>query len=245
MVSETLKEWVKQKRKKGVSDKRIKKSLEKTGHDPSVVDELENPFEKDSSTNKDSTEADVPEDNDTDSGDSSDPVEFSDELEDYEEKDSEEESNNSGSLIPDFNFSNPLRNVSGKKLGVVSVLLLVLIGGAAVYSFMPSNLNSSNILGSSSTDLAELESLDTEHSGCPDSGVRVQTVSSSEGVTTANVIVSRNKANVVLEVKQNGETIGYSTDNIKGEARMTVDAVGDEVNFRPLGCTEKHSTESY
>jgi hypothetical protein len=41
---ERLKQWVKEKRESGISDERIKKSLEETGHDPSLVDEVDDPF---------------------------------------------------------------------------------------------------------------------------------------------------------------------------------------------------------
>lgn len=50
MASEKLKKWIRQKQDEGISDERIKKSLEKTGYDPSIVDELNDPFDPDSST---------------------------------------------------------------------------------------------------------------------------------------------------------------------------------------------------
>ncbi len=49
MASEKLKKWIRQKQEKGISDERIKKSLEKTGYDPSIVDEINDPFDSDGS----------------------------------------------------------------------------------------------------------------------------------------------------------------------------------------------------
>lgn len=45
MATEKLKEWIRQKQEEGISNQRIKKSLEKTGYDPSIVDELDDPFD--------------------------------------------------------------------------------------------------------------------------------------------------------------------------------------------------------
>ncbi|MFB6216462.1 MAG: hypothetical protein ABEJ72_05790, partial [Candidatus Aenigmatarchaeota archaeon] len=45
MDEDRLKEWVEQKLEKGIDPERVKKSLEETGHDPSIVDRVQDPFD--------------------------------------------------------------------------------------------------------------------------------------------------------------------------------------------------------
>lgn len=261
MVSENLKEWVKEKREAGVSDERIKESLEKTGHDPSIVDELDDPFEADKSDSEPSEDLF----NSSDES-SEEPQETTEENEksvsDSEEElgkpdfnyssDAETEGSDSSRSLPSFSLPSA-PNISRKKAGAVLVLFIILAGVVAVYSVMSSdgapNLDipgetlDSN--ADSSDDLTRLEQLDNTHSGCPDSGVRVQSVSGSEGVTTADVLVTNNEAWVVLEVKEGDETLSFSTKQMKGESEITVDAVGDQVTLRPLGCDSVYSSKDY
>lgn len=135
---------------------------------------------------------------------------------------------------------------------MIAVLLVLVVGAAGFYSFMPSNtgtgLGLDSVLGAdklSSDDTTEIERLDEKYSGCPNAGVRIESVSSSDGVTTADVLVTRNQAQVVLEVSRDGEVIGFSSDSLKGESSMTVDAVGDMAKLRPAGCQKFHSQRSY
>lgn len=251
MVNEKLKEWVKNKREEGVSDERIKESLRETGHDPSIVDELDDPFDQDRS------------DSDTDISDDDFKFVDDDEDEKEEEKDSKEEeteqefeteksrvkqvedkvknTSNSSSLKPS------VPNLPKKKLGIAAVILVLLAGGFAVYNFLPENTTVANPIpsDSESESNSELASLDAQHSGCPDSGVRVEGVSASEGTTTADVLVTREEAMVVLIVMENGENIGFNSKSVSGEDQISVNAVGDEVELRPLGCQEKFSRRSY
>lgn len=269
MVSENLKDWIKQKREAGVSDERIKKSLEKTGHDPSVVDEIENPFDADSSATEPSE--DLFESNDSGSQEKSDLANSSRKSSSRENTerrhkqgttDSRDKSgfgstsssrtsasNNSGRSLPSLPSA---PDVSKKTVGIIGVLVLLIAGGFGVYRFMPSDLNTdfdpNIVLNSdidSSTSMTKLAQLDEKYSGCPNSGVRVQSVSSSDGVTTANVLVTRNEAWVVLEVMKDGGVVGFSTENMVGEAKIRVEAVGDQVRLRPLGCEKFSSERSY
>lgn len=250
MVSENLKEWIKEKREQGVSDERIKKSLEKTGHDPSIVDELDNPFDADNSDIEPSEDLFNSEDQGSNS------VKPSNQEDGEEETASEkaEEKEESSVGLPNTpSFSLPSApDFSRKKLGAVAVLLVLVVGGAGVYSFVYSGsgtgLDFSNIPGSNlvtSNGIADLNRLDEKYSGCPDAGVRIKTVSGSDGVTTADVLVTRNEAQVVLEVIRDGEVIGFSSESLKGEASMTVDAVGDTVRLRPAGCKQFRSQTTY
>lgn len=47
MDEERLREWVEKKLDDGISEDRIRKSLRNTGHDPSIVDEVQDPFSSD------------------------------------------------------------------------------------------------------------------------------------------------------------------------------------------------------
>lgn len=269
MASEKLKEWIKSKRKEGVSDERIRKSLERTGHDPSVLDELDNPFGSDGS-NKETSEED---NDDTEASDKVSDSSQQDSGEEFEFKFSDQDSSDTESIEEDKTSSgseekssqkikskfesikerfpsSPSRdhslNVSSKKIVVGLLLLLIIAGGIATYSFIPDNFNL-NSSGDEETELepGSLEQLDAQHSGCPDSALRVQSVSSSDGVTTANVRVSREEAQVALIVMQGDEVLEFATESILGESEMTVEALGDQVKLRPLGCKDRFSLRDY
>lgn len=284
MVSENLKEWIKEKREEGISDERIKKSLEKTGHDPSIVDELENPFEASESDTEpsedlfqDSSEPEKgqvspdSESNDPTPAQEEENQDFSSQSEIEDKNPAHEDStgqesqraefnNPSGKKEKDSGFSIPdlpspslpsIPSISRRKAGIVLLILLVFGGGFTAYRFIPSDftVKAPNIVLNSdvdsSTDMEKLADLDSKYSGCPDAGVRIQSVSSSERVTNAKVLVTRNEAWVVLEVMNNGELIGFSTEKMKEEGQITVDTVGDQVKLRPLGCEQFYSRKSY
>lgn len=57
MDDEKLRNWVQEKLDEDVSAERIKRSLEETGHDPSVVDEVNDPFESSDASEHDSVES--------------------------------------------------------------------------------------------------------------------------------------------------------------------------------------------
>lgn len=239
MVNEKLKEWVKNKREEGVSDERIKQSLKETGHDPSIVDELDDPFDQDRS------------DSDTDI--SGQDFSFEDPTQKNSSKDDDHpDTDNSerhlkemiGEKLDEFSINLEIPDISVRRIGFAFSLLFVLIGGIAIYSFVPSNFNPLESTASG-TNAQGLSELDSRYPGCPDSGVRVLSVSSTESSTTADVLVTREEAWVVLQVLSNGEITSYKAKKISGEDQITVDAVGDEVELRPLGCMDRSSRRSY
>ena len=257
MVDESLKEWVRKKREAGVSDERIKKSLEDTGHDPSIVDELDNPFDGDSdkevsedpfqSSDAGADAENVPETEDQESTDES-PGNYFDSSSGSSSSGDSGSSGQESSIIemPDFDFSVPdTGNVGKRKIAVFAAVLILVAGGYAVFSsgvvyqdiFAPDQVS-----GDDSASLAELEA---SYSGCPNAGVRINSLSASNGQTTANVLVTRNEANVVLEIRQDGNLVGFTTDKVEGESQMSVEAVGDTAILRPLGCDDFSSERSY
>lgn len=286
MASEKLKEWIRQKQEEGISNERIKKSLEKTGYDPSIVDELDDPFDSESSSQH--SEEELFSSASSDSEDSNNVLsednreervnKIADNLSQknsnaentsFENKDYGEDNASDSSFrdkLPSFSlpstpdlpslnrFSKPefslpsvdlpsAPSISRKQITVVFALVLVLGGGAAAYSFMPDDFNPRLLLGSdlnSATHLQTLEQLDQRFAGCPDVGVSIQSISGSEGSTTADVLVT-GEAWVVLELMRNGEIIGFSTEKVDGETQMTVNKVGDEAELRPLGCESRYS----
>ena len=287
MVNEKLKEWIKQKRKEGISDQRIKKSLEKTGYDPSIVDEIDDPFDSNEESEP-SEDLFSSADEDSERGFSDDSRDeriqnISDKISDQEsEKESSPDSkvseeNKSGedssesSLLenielpkvdlpsrPDLNFSMPdvdlpsvnlpsTPDVSKKKIGAVFALLFVIGGVFALYSFIPDDFNYRLAFGSdidSSSHLQTLNDLDTRYQGCPDLGVTIQNISSSNGKTYVDALTT-DEAWVVVEIKESGEIIGFSTEKMDGVSQITVNMVGDEAELRPLGCESSYSIRDY
>lgn len=229
MVDENLKEWIQKKMEEGVPEERIKKSLEETDHDPSVVDEVKNPF----------TDSDV---------EVSENV-FGDEdvgknVQNESEDNSSPEPSGQDSRVEEFvdrigsvNF--PSADLPLKHIGIVLLSLLVVSGAYLAYSnFAPESDTSGN-------SVEQLNSLDARYSGCPDTGVRINSVSTSNGQTTANVLVTRNEAHVVLEIRKNGDLVSYTSKSIEGEDTMSVGAVGDTAILRPAGCNNFQSERSY
>ena len=250
MANEKLKQWVKKKRKEGVSDERIKESLKETGHDPSIVDELDDPFDEDRSDSDTSISeddfkfVDDEDEKDEEKDTTEDETDEAFETEKSQVKKTEEKVKDSSK---NSSFKPSVPKLPKKKIGILAGILLIIAGGFAVYNFLPENVGNVNPIPSDSESESNsgLASLDAQHPGCPDSGVRVESVSASEGTTTADVLVTREETMVVLIVKQGGENIGFNSKSVLGEDQISVNAVGDEVELRPLGCQEKFSRRSY
>jgi len=282
MASEKLKKWIKRKREEGISDERIKKSLDKTGYDPSIVDELDDPFDGDNSDNEPSEDLFNTDDQGSDgsekgfSGDSR-KERVQDMADNLSDKNSEEnntkkektkkkekqEDKDSSFLdglefdLPSFSLpSKPdlpkintpsVPSISRRKIIMIFALLIVLGGGFTVYSFIPDDFNPRLLLGpdlDSSTSIQTLNQLDAKYSGCPDAGVTIQNISKTDSSTTVDVLVT-DEAWVVVEIKENAEIIGFSTEKVKGTSQIKVNKVGDQANLRPLGCDSQYSRRDY
>lgn len=243
MVDENrIKEWVKQKLDKGVEPERIKKSLKETGHDPSIVDEVQDPFSGGKTTEESGEKG---------SGLSSDigasSLEGGEESHGSFEQDEEStgEDSGSGRSLPSFSLSVP--DLPVWPAAVLGVLIL----GFAGYSLVP--WGSLGVAGLPPVDVPEFDLPDSsslggseEESGgsCPDVGVRIDAVYTTGGQTKADVLVTRGTAEVVLEVYDGQRLLGSSSKTIGGQGSMTVDAVGSEAILRPSGCWEYQDTEA-
>ena len=254
MTSQKLREWVKEKRDEGVSEERIRKILEKTGHDPDIIDNLDDPFDS-SQKDVDIDEASFEISNKKDSKNSFEPEKTTDKTQETSANNSdktEKSASNTGfqkgsgfnlrSYLPDLNYSFSRRQ---KVICLVSILFLVVLAGIYGFSEYGGDIDlfsNSNI--DSSTSLETLTALDERHEGCPNGGVRIESISVSEGKTTADVLVTE-KSWVVLEIIQGQNVIGFSTQEVEGQSVMSVDKVGQKANLRPLGCDRYQSSRTY
>lgn len=291
MASEKLKKWVKQKREEGISEERIRKSLDKTGYDPSILDEIDDPFDGDkkddkpsedlfnSSSDKETGKSSSDEENkssgvsfendeagtDKDWKQGFQPNKQDKESSDQDKKDGVKDKikdidkSVSSFSFPDIpsislpstpeppSFSKPsMPDIPKRKLGAVLVLIMLIAGGAAIYSFIPDDFNHELLFGSevTSSNPQTLQTLDQKFAGCPDAGVSIQNISTSGGSTFVDSIVTE-EAWVVVQITQNGEMLGFSTQKVDGESQIKVNKIGNEAELRPLGCENRYSRQNY
>lgn len=255
MVEEDrLREWVQKKLDAGVDPSRIKKSLEETDHDPSIVDTVQDPFNSEDSGG-DFEDKDMPSidgekrsEEETGSGGEDRSPEDSDTLnsgigpESLEERDdsvgADEEKDDSAG---DGGFTLPSLSIPELPVWPALVMAVLLVGFVG-YMFVPWSSVGMGGLPSISAPSVDLPGSGNgtvegqQDEGCPDVGVRINSVSASSGSTTAEVLVTRNDAEVVLEVYDSGQLMGSTTKNLEGSSTISVDASGDRVLFRPTGC---------
>ncbi len=212
MSEDKIREWVEERLEDGIEPERIKKNLEKTGHDPSIVEDVRSPF------------ADSEEEPDVDEEDFSFAVD-----EEEKEKVRELSQDTSGKT-----FSLPslpsAPDIPFRYIGVVLLLAVLLGGGYVVTDGSP--------LSAGSGLIATVQEAASSGSGCPDIGVRIKSISTSSGSTTADVLVTNGPGRVVLEVYSDGVMTGSSQRRVGGEASMTVNAVGDRAVFYPAECSQ-------
>lgn len=236
---ERLKEWVEEKLDEGVDRERLKESLQETGHDPSIVDESNHPFSEESEIESDPFEETSTETNEE--NEETDEIEEleqeKDEVQEVEEQDfepepktedaseessfaeSDDESSSRFPGIPSFDIP---RKYPLKKVGLV-VLILAL--SAAVFTV----LGQKGVIDSNTGEVVS-------SNDCPDVGVKIASISSSAGSTTATVRVDRGEAEVVLEIFDDGGKVGETTATVQGEEKLTVSGVGSRVRLHPEGC---------
>lgn len=254
---ENLREWVQQKLDAGVEPSRIKKSLEETGHDPAIVDEVQDPFDVDESDAGDSASGDELSMEEAGGGQEEESATGEEShaggggsgglnseigagsLEGGDEDSERAESPEGG----DEGFSFPSLSMPDLPVWPAAVVAVLLIGFAG-YVFVPWSSVGLSGLPSFSAPGVDIPGKDggkvdsQEGGGCPDVGVRINSASSSGGTTTAEVLVTKNRAEVVLEVYDSGQLVGSITRKVEGTTSITVDAVGDRVVFHPTGCAK-------
>lgn len=259
MDDQNIHEWVEGKLEEGVSKERLKEAVKNAGKDPSVVDEVaetsddpfqdsdvrpepedDDLFESEKDGSKESVKQDIKRAQDNTEGSFNDP-----ESEDSNQGDSEKSSSKTrlGHVKRKVSsFSVP--RLSARKL-LIPVIAVLIIGGG--YMFYTSGSTSGDISNgvSGAVENFRQPSVAPEHKGCPDVGVLISSITSSDGVTHAEVNVARGEARVVLEVFEDGEKIGESRATIEGENSIEVDAVGDRAVFRPVDCESYSSEKTY
>lgn len=242
MPDDSVKRWIKKKLDNGISEDRIKKTLEKTGRDPSLVDEVNSPFDGD----PDSEEKDTTQDKSGEDGSADDPfdslkyVEHDEETSDGgSEKQEVSESSENGDQDSgeESSFSLPsvqLPSVSSPDIGVrkaVPVVAILLISGLGMGAYQ--------MFGDSVKDTTQQvsEALGPQCSGDIGTGIKVYDVRTDGSSTTADVFVEE-RATVILEVMSGDERTDSVKREMEGDGSVTVSAVGDRVLFHELGCEE-------
>lgn len=222
MTDEKLERWVEKKLEAGIDRDRIKKSLEEMGHDPSIVDSVENPFDGGEKQPENVFEASE------DTGATGEEKKPSVKDDGEEDEKPDQEDRNAEDEGKKMELPNPKVSLPGLDRRAVIGIAGILIAGMLVF-------------GAAESDVQ----LGEDFTGCMNQGVEIQSVSVESGKTRAQVRVVRNKSRVVLNVEGDGEVIDSSYSTFKGTRNMTVDAVGDKVTFQPVGCEKYFDSKSY
>jgi len=225
-----VKKWVESKLGEGIEPDRLKKIMRKTGRDPSLVDEVQNPF---SDTKKQEEEVETGENTVKDSKDDT-KYRYAEKVEkEKQEKKEEEIEGKDGESVTE-KIGNGLETlfepfkqgvnrfeafISWKRLGAGLIISIFGLTAPFIYS----------------------EYIDTHWDDpreCPDVGVAVDEAWVDDGSTFADVrITLGGPEQMVLEVFEDGERTGYSVEGFAGDNEMVVEGVeGDRVVFRPTGC---------
>jgi len=246
-----IKAWAKKKLDDGVDEQRVRKVLRRQGHDPSIVDELKDPFDPKDSEDKEVTD-NFFEDEEDDSGEEH-PREKSihqkdDEENGFHRNSLDEESSKTGhgdkdsgsssgikSNIPRPDFGKPkLSKDRYLKFGALGLVLVLVVGAGAVF-------------GSDITNTVSELTEPKDYTGCQNGGVGVliQDIRKDGQTTVADVKVVRNKSETVLKIYQDDRKIGETRATFIGEKTLSVDAVGNKARFHPVGCQRYVSTRNY
>lgn len=226
MEEDNVREWVQKKLDKGVSEERIKKTLEKSGRDPSLVDRLKSgQAENDELGSEDSgSEEDDPFDS----------LKYVDEEEnDTDETDTEQTRDESSFSLPSLpkpsipSFSLPATDINSRKLlPVVAVVLLAGLG----YTGM-------NLMDGSSPVSNTLQS-------CEETGLEVESVGQSGSETIAEVSTSE-QTDVVLEIYTGEDLMGETTKTVDGRGIIRLGATGDRAVIYESGCRDSSVERNY
>lgn len=228
MEEDNVREWVQKKLEKGISEERIKKTLEKTGHDPSLVDRLKSgQAENNELRSEDSgSEEDDP-------FDSLKYVDDEEETRDTDETDTEQTGNESSFSLPSLptpsipSFSLPATDINSRKLlPVVAVVLLVGLG----YTGM-------NLIDGSSPVSNAIKS-------CEDTGLEVESVGQSGSETIAEVSTS-GQSDLVLEIYSGEDLMGETTKTVDGRGIVRLGATGDRAVIYESGCRDRSVERNY
>lgn len=231
-----LNQWVKQKLEEGVEKQRLKKILREAGHDPNIVDEVDNPFsgaDQQSDSAETGFHSSDQENSHRDSASES-------QRPDYKYTQSNEETavaedNDSGSILPSFSMPSlelSLPNVpfNWKHLGLIVLLVGLIAGG--IYGF--NSMNNSNTP----------DTITTGDQECPNVGVRIRNVTVEDSRSLVWVEVTNGEAQVILNSYQNNRRMDSITRTIGGNTLIEMESTGNRFEFYPKGCTRYRDTVS-
>lgn len=243
MTDRNLESWVQDKLEEGLSRERIKSVLENSDKDPSVVDEVESPFDStENAENAFEPEEDEGESERDTEEEEADEISGEDgEEEEYEFNYDGEEADDGGFSLPDISFpsvslpgfSLPSVNMSDLSFPEVPwrLLFVVLVIGGAIYG-------GSRVLGTDGNQTVQQPQPANElDQRCPDVGVRIVTVSASALQVDVEGRVSRGPAEVVIELYNNGNMVAVKQEKFDGVREFTFNQLSaDSVVMRPVGC---------
>lgn len=237
MAEDRLEEWVQEKLESGVSRERLKKVLKNSGHDPSIVDEAESPFDSDqgsvgntfesegSETEEHGSETGPKREDDIDLGSSEEKKESSFNLSSLKPSISLPSFSLPSISLPDVSISKPDVDIPWRLLVVILVIGLAFYGGSKA-------LDSSDTVEKPKTVEEK-----TEFEGCPDIGVRIVSVSASPWEVKVDARVSRGPGSVVVELYNNNNLVAVQQDRFNGVMQFKFTGeTADTVVLRPVGC---------
>ncbi|WP_414836796.1 hypothetical protein [Candidatus Nanohalococcus occultus] len=241
MADEKLSKWVRKKLDEGVSKQRLRKVLENSGHDPSIVDEADSPF--DASSNGKAENSFEPDDSQN-SEDQDGKIDLSGHEKKHERDDEDDESGlkNLKPSLPRPSFSMPKPKLPEISLSKPELdfdfkvpwraLIVVFIIGVAFYGVTKA-FNSPD----SQVQTPESVEQQQEFDGCPDIGVRIVSASASAFEVKIDARVSRGPGTVIAELYNNDNLVAIQQDRFNGVKTFTFTGeTGDSVVLRPVGC---------
>ena len=253
-----LKNWVEKKLDSGVDPERVRESLKNTGRDPEIVDRVLKERSQDSvEENKESVEESKPSSEpvkDTQPEEPENKEEKGIDLspgqqkeEDREETSRKKETNDKKSkprkieeiiVKREKNLEQSLNKAHIPVKPVLALLVIGLVGGGYT------------VLGN--TDIDEFgvgnplstTDWDEPRENCDlDSGFLITAAEQTENGVEAEVRVTRNIEDVVLEVFEGEQRTGYTLSSFEGAETLEVDATGDRLRFRPQGCENRYDDQ--
>lgn len=258
-----LKNWVEKKLDSGVDPERVRESLKNTGRDPEIVDrvlkernepaknpeqesepESEPESKQESEIHTESSKKHSEHEKKEDKGIDLTPEK--EEKEEVQEKTTREESSKSKPekieevvLKREKKLEQSLNKAHIPVKPVLVLLVIGLVGGGYTVlgnTDITEDLSVGNPL--STTDW------DEPRENCDlDSGFLITAAEQTENSVEAEVRVTRNSEDVVLEVFEGETRTGYTLTSLEGAETLEVDATGDRLRFRPQGCENRYDEQ--
>ncbi|MFB6244825.1 MAG: hypothetical protein ABEJ03_00580 [Candidatus Nanohaloarchaea archaeon] len=206
MAHEKIEQWIEQKLEEGVDRKRLRKILKESGRDPALVDRVEDPF------------------------DSEDEVEEEEPAHEAQDVPEEQESAFGDISLPQLSLPEVAAPGFGNivhghrfKISVAAVLAVVMVFGG-VTMFEPDE-----------KPRTREEIRAAAEKGCPDIGVRINSVSFGS-TPEVSAEVTGGPASVVIELYDGEELSDKVYARFNGEKTVEMSSGGNRAIIRPVGC---------